>query len=136
MSKASLSFIDKAIQGLNAPTPHVPKWFVKELTDLGGKCDDGKTPQLRIVWGGAQTMFWNGRIRIKYPKYSKKYPVGWEIITHYERSNGKKYKTPGKLGIRKPVRQLLPISAAEDPQYATGRIVEDLLSICKKYFFF
>jgi hypothetical protein len=50
----------------NQAPPHMPKWFVDELTAIGGKQLDG-TPNLRVVWGQSETKFACGKERIKYP---------------------------------------------------------------------
>ena len=105
------------IRQLNPPAPYVPEWFTKELTDLGGKTDNGKDPQLRLVWGGSATQFWEGRERIKYPKNTKKVAIGWEVMDE----NGERQLLPLH---DKPEQSML---SSEDKR--VGRIVDDWLDI-------
>lgn len=60
----------------NPPSPPVPDWFVKELSEIGGRSIDGR-PILRIVWPGDQWVFKIGRMRIKYPAFHSKVLIGW-----------------------------------------------------------
>ncbi len=114
---SAFQLTDTMIRNLNPPAPHIPEWFTKELTELGGKSDNGRDPQLRIVWGGSATTFWQGRIRIKYPRYSNKKAIGWETIN-----------TDG-------TRELLPLSAANNNDGKVGRLIYDWLDIGKPFFF-
>jgi len=101
----------KVIKELNPPAPYIPTWFLKELNELGGFADDGKTPQLRIGWGGELTQFWRGRMRIKYPKYTDKMAIGWEVLGE----NGE--------------RLLYPLNAANELTHLVGRLVYDWIDI-------
>lgn len=110
--------IEAVISQLNPPMPYVPEWFTKELTKLGGYADNGKDPQLRLVWGGSATQFFEGRMRIKYPKYSKKMQIGVE----YPLPNGQV--------------EFLPMSSLKDPnEKRVGRIVEDWVDVGMPFFF-
>lgn len=118
-----MNFIQTVIAQFNPPSPSVPTWFTKELTELGGYADNGKDPQLRIVWGGSATQFWEGRERIKYPKFSNKFPIGWEVVNE------------------KGERELLPLQkedssvvSADNKELGVGRIVYDWVDIGQPFF--
>ncbi len=51
---------------INQPSPHVPKFIIEALTNLGGRQLDG-TPNIRVVWGQTERRFACGDNRIKYP---------------------------------------------------------------------
>lgn len=103
--------ITNLISQLNPPQPHVPDWFTRELNQLGGKTDNGE-PQLRIVWGGSATVFWLGRLRIRYPKFTEKVPIGWEIINPETKE-----------------RHLVSFKEANELIHLVGRVVYDWIDI-------
>jgi hypothetical protein len=134
MADNAKSFLDPVhllsahIRKINPDPPSIPRWFEKELTQMGGKTSDGR-PKLKLVWGGSEVQWSRGRWRIKYPKFTKKFVVGWEAIRFYADGEGKQYAEPGPS--RKPVTELLPPEAANDPANGVGRLVYDWLDVGK-----
>lgn len=60
--------------------PEIPKWFAQELLSIGGTTDNGRDPVYRVVWGGTETHWAYGQIRLKYPDSWKTVPVAWEVV--------------------------------------------------------
>ncbi|MEW6734530.1 MAG: hypothetical protein AB1489_24610 [Acidobacteriota bacterium] len=114
-----LHVLNTRIRNINAPAPPVPKWFIKELEDIGGKTPK-KQPKLRIVWGGSEIAWSKGRIRIKYPKFTKKFPIGWEVIRQTQDGE---------------IRELLPMETINEEDKRIGRIVYDWIDIGQPRFF-
>lgn len=109
-----LELVSSVIRQYNEPAPPIPKWFSKELESVAGLNPFGE-PKIRLAWGGSEVSWWKGRYRIKYPKYTTKFVLGFETITTDE--NGVEH------------RELIPLEALNKDNRKVGRYVYDYIDV-------